>query len=246
MHRAILLTAAMTLTLAGSPVIAGYLEPEATHAAIAPWPTFREDDDAATIWYSPMTGDVSIEVHGGTLTSINIDSSAGVFVNHENAQNLDGSFDNHSDGNIFKATFGSSFGSLSFGQIAEAGLSNRFCQNDLSVIGSWAGGGALTKVDGCYMPEYRFIEDDPPSFATLKAALREGNPDAIVTFNSGVRVPAVSTTRHDDYIAGEFSRELPDCPGDWVEKDGHKARYHSLSYLGKTWGQGKAPRLARQ
>jgi hypothetical protein len=86
------------------------------------------------------------------LTSINIDSAAGVFTG-DPAQNLGGSFDNDVDGNIFKATFGSSFGSLSFGNVAQAGLSEEFVTNDLSVVGSLAGGGELGDVDLIYVPE---------------------------------------------------------------------------------------------
>ena len=59
------------------------------------------------------------------LTSINIDSAAGIFTG-DPAENLGGSFDNDADNNIFKATFGSSFGSLSFGNVAQAGLSEEF------------------------------------------------------------------------------------------------------------------------
>jgi alpha-L-fucosidase len=99
-------------------------------------------------------------------------------------------------------------------------------------------------VDGCYEPEARFPEDDPPNFATLADALRAGNPDAMVTFNSGIKVPIVSTTRHDDYVAGEIAGRFPEsCPGPWVEKEGHKARYHMLSYLGESWGSGDVPRF---
>ena len=32
--------------------------------------------------------------------------------------------------------------------------------------------------------------------------------------------------------------ELPECPGAWVERNGHKARYHVLSYLGESWCKG--------
>ena len=63
------------------------------------------------------------------------------------------SFDNDADGNIFKATFGGSFGSLSFGNVAQPGLSQDFVLNDLSVVGSLAGGGALGDVDLIYVPE---------------------------------------------------------------------------------------------
>ena len=89
---------------------------------------------------------------GIELTSINIDSAAGIFTG-EAAQNLGGSFDNDADNNIFKATFGSSFGSVSFGNVAQAGLSEEFMLGDLSVVGSLAGGGDLGNVDLVYVPE---------------------------------------------------------------------------------------------
>ena len=86
------------------------------------------------------------------LTSINIDSAAGVFTG-DAAQNLGGSFDNDADNNIFKATFGSSFGSLSFGNVAQTGLAEDVVMNDLTVVGSLAGGGDLGNVDLIYVPE---------------------------------------------------------------------------------------------
>ena len=57
------------------------------------------------------------------------------------------------DDNIFKATFGGSFGSLSFGNVAQTGLSEEFVLNDLTVVGSLAGGGELRSVDLRYVPE---------------------------------------------------------------------------------------------
>ena len=89
---------------------------------------------------------------GVELTSINVDSAAGIFTGVA-AQNLGGSFDNDADANIFKATFGGSFGSVSFGNVAQAGLSEEFVLNDLSVVGSLAGGGDLGNVDLVYVPE---------------------------------------------------------------------------------------------
>jgi hypothetical protein len=94
-------------------------------------------------------------------------------------------------------------------------------------------------IDGCYEPEVRFPEEDPPNFETFAAALRAGNPDAIVCFNTGVKTPVVCNSRHEDYTAGEISRALPECPGAWLEKDGHKVRYHLLSFLGDFWGKGE-------
>ena len=100
-------------------------------------------------------------------------------------------------------------------------------------------------IDGCYEAAYRFPENDPPNFQTLAAALRAGNPEAIVAFNPGVLIPIICHSVHEDYTAGEISDALPECPGAWVEKDGHKARYHILSYLGAFWGKDK-PRFPNE
>ena len=114
---------------------------------------FQPGDDQTSIIYNSSTGEVAVDAPAGTdLTSINIDSAACVFTGAP-AQNLGGSFDNDSDCNIFKATFGSSFGSLSFGNVAQTGLSFDFLVNDLTVVGSLAGGGGLGAVDGPYLPE---------------------------------------------------------------------------------------------
>jgi len=103
----------------------------------------------------------------------------------------------------------------------------------------WGGKVAGWWIDGCYEAEYRFPENDPPNFRTLAAALRTGNPEAIVAFNTGVKTPIICTSVHDDYTAGEISRALPECRGGWVEKDGHRARYHALCFLGEFWGRGE-------
>ncbi len=44
-------------------------------------------------------------------------------------------------------------GSLSFGLVAQTGLSEEFVANDLTVVGSLAGGGDLGAVDLIYVPE---------------------------------------------------------------------------------------------
>ena len=110
-------------------------------------------DNQTSIVYDPATGEVAVDAPSGTeLTSINIESAGNVFTG-DAAQSLGGSFDNDTDNNIFKATFGSSFGSLSFGHVAQPGLSPEFVLGDLSVVGSLAGGGALGDVDLIYVPE---------------------------------------------------------------------------------------------
>ena len=110
-------------------------------------------DGQTSVVYNANTGEVAIDAPAGLeLTSINIDSTAGIFTG-EAAVNLGGSFDNDADNNIFKATFGSSFGSISFGNVAQAGLSEDFVAGDLTVVGSLSGGGALGDVDLIYVPE---------------------------------------------------------------------------------------------
>jgi hypothetical protein len=113
----------------------------------------RAGDSQTSIVYNVGTGEVAVDAPAGIeLTSINIDSAAGIFTGSA-AANLGGSFDNDSDNNIFKATFGSSFGSISFGNVAQSGLSKEFVMNDLTVVGSLAGGGPLGEVDLVYVPE---------------------------------------------------------------------------------------------
>ena len=112
-----------------------------------------EADEQASVGYDSQTGRVWVDAPVGTeLTSINIDSAQGIFTG-DPAQNLGGSFDNGADDNIFKATFGGSFGSISFGNVAQAGLSQEMLLDDLTVVGSLAGGGALGDVDLVYVPE---------------------------------------------------------------------------------------------
>lgn len=121
------------------------------YAAIRPGGT--EQDQQTSIGYDATTGEVWVDAPANTeLTSINIDSSAAIFTG-DPAGNLGGSFDNDEDDNVFKATFGSSFSSLSFGNVAATGLSESFVLEDLTVIGSLAGGGDLGDVDLIYVPE---------------------------------------------------------------------------------------------
>ena len=110
-------------------------------------------DDQTSIGYNPVSGEVFVDATVGVeLTSINIDSASGIFIG-DAAQNLGGSFDNDADANIFKATFGGSFGSFSFGNVAATGLSQEFVAGDLTVVGSLAGGGELGNVDLVFVPE---------------------------------------------------------------------------------------------
>ena len=108
-------------------------------------------DAQTSIRYDANTGELSVDAPDGKeLTSVNIESASGIITGSP-AQNLGGSFDNGR--NIFKATFGSSFGSLSFGNVAQPGLAEDFVAGDLTVVGSLAGGSDLGSVDLIYVPE---------------------------------------------------------------------------------------------
>jgi hypothetical protein len=105
-----------------------------------------------------------------------------------------------------------------------------------NVVGWW--------FDGCYWPNHMY-RGDAPNFDTFAAAARSGNPDAIVAFNPGVFFPIFSTSAQEDYTAGEINdiervliktNRLHDG-----RMDG--SQLHMLSYLGRTWGRGDAPRL---
>jgi hypothetical protein len=136
-----------------------------SYAAIQP--NGQSGDGQTSVIYDPSTGELQVDAPSGVeLTSINIDSAGGIFTSSA-AENLGGSFDNDVDNNIFKATFGGSFGSISFGNVAQAGLSEEFVLGDLSVIGSLAGGGDLGNVDLVYVPE-------PSTFGLLLLGLLTG------------------------------------------------------------------------
>ena len=98
-------------------------------------------------------------------------------------------------------------------------------------------------IDGCYFADEMYRHDDEPNFHSFVAALKAGNSDALIAFNPGVRTPIICHTEYEDYTAGEISVALPECPGVWIERNGHKARYHILSYLGESWCQGERPRF---
>jgi hypothetical protein len=101
-------------------------------------------------------------------------------------------------------------------------------------------------IDGCYNAEVMYRAPEPPNFASFAAALKAGNPDSLVAFNPGVKVPVICHSEFEDYTAGEISDAFP-APtmygrpklGRYV--DG--AQYHILTYMGTGWGQG-APRFS--
>ena len=101
-------------------------------------------------------------------------------------------------------------------------------------------------IDGCYFPNQMYRFDDEPNFTSFAGALRAGNPDAIVAFNPGVKVPVIAHTGVEDYTAGEVTLEkLPEavaaCPGRWLELEGTNVQFHILTYLGESWCKGERP-----
>ena len=110
-------------------------------------------DQQTSLVYDSGTGELGVDAPSGQeLTSINVTSAAGMFIGDQPAV-LDGAFDNFAADNVFKATFGGSFGSISFGNVLPAGLSEADLAADLSAVGSLAGGGDLGEVDLVYIPE---------------------------------------------------------------------------------------------
>ena len=90
-------------------------------------------------------------------------------------------------------------------------------------------------LDGCYFADEMYRHPEPPNFGSFAAALKAGNPAAIVAFNPGVLHPIVRHSPEEDYTAGEINEpDKVECTGRWIEG----AQLHMLSYLGPTWGQG--------
>ena len=105
-------------------------------------------------------------------------------------------------------------------------------------------------IDGSYYADRMYRHTDEPNFASFSAALKAGNPDAIVAFNPGVKVPVIRYTEHEDYTAGEVADALP--VGRWghagferTEGTVDGAQYHILTFLGEYWGRGE-PRFSEE
>ena len=128
------------------------------------------DDGQASLVYNAKTGELAVDAPSSEeLTSINIDSAGGKFIGDRPAvlSVRDPSLfqDNFSADNIFKATFGMSFGDVSFGNVLPTGLTEADIAADLSVVGSLAGGDDLGAVDLVHVPV-----PEPPSFLMLTFA----------------------------------------------------------------------------
>ena len=129
------------------------------YAALADAPGSTGDTQTSLV-YNRATGELRVDAPAGKeLTSINISSETGLFQGEKPAA-LDGAFDNFAADNLFKATFGSSFGSIEFGTVLAPEIARETLLADLSAVGSLSGGGDLGDVDLVYIPE-------PSSFMLL-------------------------------------------------------------------------------
>ena len=105
--------------------------------------------ETAFVIYNELDGELRVETVDPVGT-ISIASESEIFTQTENAINLDGDFDIARPDEIFKIDFGGGFGSVSFGNVAETGLTEEFINNDLNITGApplGAGGGTLSGKD---------------------------------------------------------------------------------------------------
>ena len=79
---------------------------------------------------------------------------------------------------------------------------------------------------------YAHIQFNEAIAARYAAAVKHGNPKAIVTFNPGVQV--IRHTQAEDYTAGELNEPLNAIPTSrWV----NGSQWHALTFVGSTWGR---------
>ncbi|MCC7495856.1 MAG: exo-alpha-sialidase [Fimbriimonadaceae bacterium] len=79
---------------------------------------------------------------------------------------------------------------------------------------------------------YQHIHFNDAIAAIYAAAVRRGNPQALVTFNPGIKL--VRATQAENYTAGELNEPFGTRPtGRFV--DG--SQWHALTYLGSNWGR---------
>lgn len=91
-------------------------------------------------------------------------------------------------------------------------------------------------VDGWWFDGgYRHLRFNDEIAAMYAAAVKRGNPNAIVSFNEGLKSSVDRWTFAGDYLAGE-AREpfLETCRGRWLDD----RQWHVLSYFGSSWSQG--------
>ena len=79
---------------------------------------------------------------------------------------------------------------------------------------------------------YKGVHFDESIARIYADAVKHGNPQAIVTFNPGVKL--IRYTQAEDYTAGELNKPFDVLPTSrWVEG----SQWHALTFLGANWGQ---------
>jgi hypothetical protein len=137
-----------------------------------------------------------------------------------------------------------------------AGVDDRlteFQRNWEAIIAEWSrrwGAGVRGWwFDGCYCADEMYRHPDAPNFESFAAAAKAGNPDSLVAFNPGVKVPVISHSEFEDYTAGELSTAFPVASdplyGGQTSRYVAGAQYHLLTYLGGRWGYGE-PRFSEE
>jgi hypothetical protein len=113
-------------------------------------------------------------------------------------------------------------------------------------------------IDGCYHADRMYRSPEPPNFRSFAEALKAGNPDSLVAFNPGVKLPIVCHSEFEDYTAGEIAGDFPlfmdsqwrnpQPPGSYwggpLRSSVDGAQLHVLSFLGCYWCGGTEPRFS--
>lgn len=94
-------------------------------------------------------------------------------------------------------------------------------------------------MDGCYHADKMYRHKDAPNFASFTAALKAGNPDSLVAFNSGVFPMVKPTSEFDDYTAGEMNEMTAPNKFYALGRLVDGAQFHLLSFLGSFWRDGE-------
>lgn len=104
-------------------------------------------------------------------------------------------------------------------------------------------------LDGVYHADAMYRHADEPNFRSFAAALRAGNPKALLAFNGGVKDKAFAMSHEEDYTAGELDFSLPlasdampwaaQKAGRWVQaSEDTNVQVHYLTFLAELWGAG--------
>jgi hypothetical protein len=106
--------------------------------------------------------------------------------------------------------------------------------------------------DGAYNADVMYRHAEEPNFRSFAAAAKAGNPDSLVAFNPGVKVPVICHSEYEDYTAGEVADSFPVLMDSKWGQEPRPERYwgmpvcryvngaqlHLLTFMGPYWGRG--------